>query len=84
VSVKDASAQRQIGLLLFDGVDELDTVGPWAVLAYGTRINCDDGRGMSCLSAGGAEVIGAKNLVRAPITPLRTHPPRRSSAPRGR
>jgi transcriptional regulator GlxA family with amidase domain len=31
VSVEDASAQRHIGLLLFDGVEELDAVGPWEV-----------------------------------------------------
>ena len=29
-------SQRHIGLLLFDGVEELDAVGPWEVLAYWT------------------------------------------------
>ena len=63
VSVEDASAQRHIGLLLFDGVEELDAVGPWEVLAYWTRHHPEDGWSITCLSAGGADVIGAKNLV---------------------
>ena len=63
VSVEDASAQRHIGLLLFDGVEELDAVGPWEVLAYWTRQHPEDGWSISCLSADGADVIGAKNLV---------------------
>jgi transcriptional regulator GlxA family with amidase domain len=63
VSVEDASAQRHIGLLLFDGVEELDAVGPWEVLAYWTRHHPDDGWSVSCLSPGGVDVIGAKNLV---------------------
>ena len=29
ISIEAASAQRHIGLLLFDGVEELDAVGPW-------------------------------------------------------
>ena len=63
VSVEDTSAQRHIGLLLFDGVEELDAVGPWEVLAYWTRNHPEDGWSVTCLSAGGADVIGAKNLV---------------------
>jgi transcriptional regulator GlxA family with amidase domain len=63
VSVEDASAQRHIGLLLFDGVEELDAVGPWEVLAYWTRHHPEDGWSVSCLSPDGVDVIGAKNLV---------------------
>ena len=63
VSVEDASAERHIGLLLFDGVEELDAVGPWEVLAYWTRQHPEDGWSISCLSVDGADVIGAKNLV---------------------
>jgi transcriptional regulator GlxA family with amidase domain len=57
------AGQRHIGLLLFDGVEELDAVGPWEVLAYWTQEHPEDGWSVSCLSAGGADVIGAKNLV---------------------
>jgi transcriptional regulator GlxA family with amidase domain len=54
--------QRQIGLLLFDGVEELDAAGPWEVLAYWTQQHPEDGWSISCLSPGGADVMGAKNL----------------------
>ena len=37
VTLEDSSAQRHIGLFLFDGIEELDAVGPWEVLAYWTR-----------------------------------------------
>jgi transcriptional regulator GlxA family with amidase domain len=63
VSIEAASAERHIGLLLFDGVEELDAVGPWEVLAYWTRQHPEDGWAISCLSVDGADVIGAKNLV---------------------
>ncbi|UQX87076.1 DJ-1/PfpI family protein [Jatrophihabitans telluris] len=55
-------AHRQIGLLLFDGVEELDAVGPWEVLAYWTQQHPEDGWSISCLSPGGADATGAKNL----------------------
>jgi transcriptional regulator GlxA family with amidase domain len=55
-------ARRHIGLLLFDGVAELDAVGPWEVLAYWTQQHPDDGWSVSCLSAGGRDVVGAKSL----------------------
>lgn len=54
--------QRHIGLLLFDGVEELDAVGPWEVLASWTQEHPEDGWSICCLSPGGAEVTGAKNL----------------------
>jgi transcriptional regulator GlxA family with amidase domain len=57
------SPQRHIGLLLFDGVEELDAVGPWEVLAYWTLQHPDDGWTVSCLSTDGSEVTGAKGLV---------------------
>lgn len=54
---------RHIGLLLFDGVEELDAVGPWEVLAYWTRQHPEDGWTVSCLSADGEPVTAAKDLV---------------------
>jgi transcriptional regulator GlxA family with amidase domain len=56
------SEQRHIGLLLFDGVEELDVVGPWEVLADWTQQHPEDGWSISCLAPGGTDVIGAKNL----------------------
>jgi transcriptional regulator GlxA family with amidase domain len=58
----DAPA-RQIGILLFDGVEELDAVGPWEVLAYWTRTYPEDGYAILCMSADGRPVTGAKGLV---------------------
>jgi transcriptional regulator GlxA family with amidase domain len=63
MSVEDTSAQCHIGLFLFDGVEELDAVGPWEVLAYWTRRHPEDGWSITCLSVGGGDVIGAKGLV---------------------
>jgi transcriptional regulator GlxA family with amidase domain len=53
----------QIGLLLFDGVEELDAVGPWEVLAYWTLQHPEDEWAVSCLSVDGRSVTGAKGLV---------------------
>ena len=55
--------RRHIGLLLFDGVEELDAVGPWEVLSHWTQQHPEDGWDVFCLSADGAPVVGAKTLV---------------------
>src|SRR5688572_218221 len=54
---------RHIGLLLFDGVEELDAVGPWEVLSSWTQFHPTDGWTVSCMSKTGAPVTGAKGLV---------------------
>jgi transcriptional regulator GlxA family with amidase domain len=63
VIVERMSRQRHIGILLFDGVEELDAVGPYEVLAAWTQQHPQDGWAVSCLSVDGHEVTGAKNLV---------------------
>lgn len=60
---RDASILRQIGIFLFDDVEELDAVGPWEVLAYWTRHHPQDGWAVSCLSRDGGPVTAAKGLV---------------------
>jgi transcriptional regulator GlxA family with amidase domain len=62
---KDASpaARRRIGLLLFDGVEELDAVGPWEVLAHWTQQHPRDAWEIQTVSRDGAFVRGAKGLV---------------------
>lgn len=55
--------RHQIGILLFDGVEELDAVGPWEVLSHWTQQYPDDGWDAFCLSIDGAPVVGAKSLV---------------------
>lgn len=54
---------RTAGILLFDGVEELDAVGPWEVLAFWTRFFPEDGWTVTTLSRGGAPVTGAKGMV---------------------
>ena len=60
---RHATQRHQIGLLLFDGVEELDAVGPWEVLSRWTREHPEDGWDAFCLSPDGAPVVGAKTLV---------------------
>lgn len=52
-----------MGILLFDGVEELDAVGPWEVLAYWTRSYPEDAWSVCLLSADGQPVTGAKGMV---------------------
>jgi transcriptional regulator GlxA family with amidase domain len=54
---------RNVGILLFDGVEELDAVGPWEVLGAWTKFFPDDGYEVSCLSRSGGSVEAAKGLV---------------------
>lgn len=54
---------RQIGILLFDDLEELDAVGPWEVLAYWTANHPEDGYAVSLLSERGAAVRCAKGMV---------------------
>ena len=57
---------KTIGILLFDGVEELDAVGPWEVLAAWTQTWPDDGWRAVTLSSDGATIRAAKGMV---ITP---------------
>jgi transcriptional regulator GlxA family with amidase domain len=76
-NMTDASltSPRHIGVLLFDGVEELDAVGPWEVLAYWTRTYPDDGWTMSCLSPDGRPVTASKSLVLGAHHALADAPP---------
>jgi transcriptional regulator GlxA family with amidase domain len=58
-----ADRRRQIAILLFDGVEELDAVGPWEVLATWTQQHPDDGWDAFFLSRDGRPVRAAKTLV---------------------
>jgi transcriptional regulator GlxA family with amidase domain len=59
-------ATRQIGIVLFDGMEELDAVGPFEVLAHWTQAYPQDGWRLSTLSRDGAPLRGAKGLVVTP------------------
>lgn len=54
---------KNIGIVLFDGVEELDAIGPWEVLSTWTRYFADDGYEVSCLSRRGGAVQCAKGLI---------------------
>ena len=74
-SAAAASTARQIGILLFDGVEELDAVGPWEVLAWWTRTYPEDGYAVFCMSRDGAPVTAAKGLVVAAHHAIGDAPP---------
>lgn len=57
---------RHVGILLFDGVEELDAVGPWEVLAYWTRTHSDDGWDVTMITRDGGPVTAAKGLLLTP------------------
>ena len=54
---------REIGILLFPDVEELDAIGPWEVLSFWTRNHPGDGWRVSCVSADGGAVTCAKGLT---------------------
>lgn len=56
------SAIRNIGIFLFDDVEELDAVGPWEVLAAWCAFWPQDGWRVTTFSLDGATVTGAKGL----------------------
>lgn len=57
---KDA---RQIGIFLFDVMEELDAVGPWEVFAWWTQHFPDDGYAVTTFSTDGGPVTCEKGLV---------------------
>lgn len=58
-----AALGKHIGILLFDGFEELDAVGPWEVLSFWTREFPDDGYDVFCLAREAGLVRGAKGLA---------------------
>ena len=54
---------KQIGIVLFPEVEELDVVGPWEVLSFWTRSYPEDGYAVSSMSLPGGLVQCAKGLV---------------------
>ena len=59
-------AERWLAILLFDGVEELDAVGPWEVLAWWTANFPDDGYRVTTFSDTGEPVRCAKGLTIVP------------------
>jgi transcriptional regulator GlxA family with amidase domain len=80
---------RQIGIVLFDGVEELDAVGPWEVFAAWSHYFTDDDVAVSCLSPLGGTVAAAKGMTLtahhsfadAPAYDMLLHPGGRGTRP---
>lgn len=69
VSTTSSPQTRHIGILLFDGMEELDAIGPWEVLASWTQQFPHDGYDVSVFSRDGGTVRCAKGLVlHAPLS----------------
>lgn len=64
--VKPMSASRQIGILIFDGVEELDFVGPYEVFTMSNEVHGREGREhpdtVTLISERGRPVTGAKGM----------------------
>ncbi|CAN5803107.1 hypothetical protein BH20ACT4_BH20ACT4_07670 [soil metagenome] len=60
--MSDSDGKKTIGIILFDGVEELDAVGPWEVLATWCAFWPEDGWRVVTLSADGGEVTAAKGM----------------------
>jgi transcriptional regulator GlxA family with amidase domain len=58
-----ADVSKNIGILLFPDVEELDAVGPWEVLSYWTRSHPEDGFAVTTLSQFGGLIECAKGLT---------------------
>jgi transcriptional regulator GlxA family with amidase domain len=54
---------KNIGILLFPDVEELDAIGPWEVFSFWTHRFPDDGYSVACLSQSGGLVKCAKGLA---------------------
>lgn len=61
---------KYIGLLLFDGVEELDAVGPWEVISWWTRNHPEDGYRIITVADDLGAVTCAKGLRMLPESRL--------------
>ncbi|WP_432945585.1 DJ-1/PfpI family protein [Kribbella sp. CA-253562] len=65
---------KNIGILLFDGMEELDAVGPWEVLAAWADQFPEDGWAVQLISRDGEPVRCAKGMVISPMCSIDTAP----------
>jgi transcriptional regulator GlxA family with amidase domain len=80
---------KQIGIVLFDDVEELDAVGPWEVLAWWTHTHPEDGYAVTTLAPNGGTVMCAGRLrieaehtfADAPVLDVLVHPGGRGTRP---
>lgn len=62
----DTWTMKNIEIYLFDGVEELDAMGPWEVLAYWTQNFAEDGWRVHLVADSPAPVTAAKSAVLTP------------------
>jgi transcriptional regulator GlxA family with amidase domain len=67
--------QKWIGILLFDGMEEIDGLGPWEVLAWWTNAFPEDGWATTTFSATGEPVTCDLSLVVTPHHSFESVPP---------
>jgi transcriptional regulator GlxA family with amidase domain len=80
---------KQIGIVLFDDVEELDAVGPWEVLAWWTHTHPEDEYAVTTLAPNGGTVTCAGRLrieaehafADAPALDILVHPGGRGTRP---
>src|SRR5262245_55885199 len=70
-----AEQTRNIGIVLFPDMEELDAVGPWEVLSFWTHTHPEDGYAVSTLSSTGGPVQCAKGLTIHPDRSFADAPP---------
>lgn len=80
---------RNIGILLFENVEELDAIGPWEVLAYWCKRFPEDGWAVHTLSRDGGvvhcskglDVVAHHSFADAPPSEVLIHPGGRGTRP---
>jgi hypothetical protein len=65
------AAAKQIGIVLFPDVEELDAIGPWEVLSYWTRNLPQDGYAVSCLISISGDELTVHTLAEGFSRPFR-------------
>jgi transcriptional regulator GlxA family with amidase domain len=66
---------KTIGILMFDGMEELDAIGPWEVFAWWTSHYPEDGYSATTFSMTGANVTCEKTLTVSPHHSFADIPP---------
>ncbi|MCT2582604.1 DJ-1/PfpI family protein [Actinophytocola sp. S1-96] len=83
------TGMRNIGILLFENVEELDAVGPWEVLAYWCKRFPDAGWAVHTLArdggvvrcAKGMDIVAQHSFADAPPSEILVHPGGRGTRP---
>jgi transcriptional regulator GlxA family with amidase domain len=87
--VGEDGQMRDIGILLFEDVEELDAIGPWEVLSYWCNRFPEDGWAVHTLSrdggvvhcAKGLDVVARHSFADAPPAEVLIHPGGRGTQP---